>query len=269
MTVPATKWNYQITKATEIATVIKKAFQVAKHGRPGPVLIDITKNAQIEQFDDSHRYPSNAWSANVSPILESALIKEAAYLINRAQRPIIFAGHGITIAQAEKSLLRLAEQANVPVATTLLGLSSFPSQHPLFKGMLGMHGNYAANVLSNQADVVLAVGMRFDDRVTGDLMKYLRQAKVIHIDIDEAEINKNVKANVALNIDAKIGLTALTPFLCHKKRESWHKKFLAYYQKEKTAVIEKSIHPQTGKISMAEFVHLLSQKTQGQARLPV
>ena len=267
MSVPATKWNYQITSAAEIPQIIHKAFKVARSGRPGPVLIDITKNAQIELLEYNTSKSDFKFKPKQCPPLDDKLVQMAAELLNNAKRPIVLAGHGITIAQAESELLKLAEKADLPITSTLLGLSAFPSEHKLFKGMLGMHGNYAANILSNQADVVLAVGMRFDDRVTGDLSRYLNDAKVIHIDIDPAELDKNVQTDVALNIDAKLALSALLPLVQKKQHDAWHAEFTKERNKENKTVIEKDIAPQSGKIKMAEFVNLLSQKTEGNALL--
>ena len=267
MTIPITKWNYQITSASEVPDVIEKGFTIARSGRPGPVLIDITKNAQIEKYRYDHRKTITPFQDKPLPAFDSTSIKEAGDLLNTAKRPIILVGHGVTISRAENEILQLAEKANIPVASTLLGLSAFPTGHPLFKGMLGMHGNYAANVLSNKADVVLAVGMRFDDRVTGNVSKYLRNSKIIHIEIDPSELNKTVKADIALNTDAKLGLSALLPFLKDRQHKKWHNQFTKSHEKENKLVIEKSIHPTSGPIKMAEFIHLLSEKTKGNALL--
>ncbi len=264
MTVPATKWNYQITAAHEIDEAVAKAFAVASSGRPGPVLLDITKNAQVELFTVQENFVAS-YQPKAALIPDKALIEEAADLLNAAERPMVLVGQGITIAGAEAELQAVVEKANLPIASTLLGLSAFPSKHPLFKGMLGMHGNYAPNVLSDKADVVLAVGMRFDDRVTGKLNEYLPHTKVIHIEIDPAELDKNVTPAVALNADAKTALAALLPYLDANQHPAWHAQFDKQYQQERLAVIEKEIAPQQGQIKMAEFVNLLSEKTQGEA----
>ncbi len=267
ITVPITKWNYQITSASEIFDIIAKAFTVARSGRPGPVLIDITKNAQLEVVDYDESSKKTPYCPHVHPPLDRTLVQEAAELLNNAKRPLVLAGQGVTLARAENELLQLAERADLPVAATLLGLSCFPSKHRLFVGMLGMHGNYAPNILSNEADVVLAVGMRFDNRVTGKLLGYLSNAKIIHIEIDPAEINKNVRVDIALNTDAKLGLSALLSFLKSATHAAWHAEFKRAHDEEKKRVIEKDIHPQEGKIKMAEFVHVLSEKTRGEALL--
>ena len=194
-------------------------------------------------------------------------MRSAAALINQAKKPYLLAGHGISIANAEEELLNFAEKTSIPVACTLHGLSAFPTDHHLYVGMLGMHGNYGANILTNEADLIIAVGMRFDDRVTGNLDSYARQAKIIHIEIDPAEINKNVHADIALLADAKYALRELINHIQPKKHESWLKKFKSCYEKEYEKVISNEIYPADGKIKMAEVVHLLSNKTQGQAIL--
>lgn len=207
MSLQITKWNYQITSAKEIPASVAKAFYLAQSGRKGPVLLDITKDAQLEYLD--YRY--QAWSPKkISlPVKNDDAIKSAADLINQAKKPYLLAGHGIVMAKAEQELLKFAEKTGIPVASTLLGLSAFPAGHPLNVGMLGMHGNYAANLLTNEADLLIAIGMRFDDRVTGNLNTYAKQAKLIHIDIDPAEINKNVHADVPLQMDARLALQEL------------------------------------------------------------
>ena len=199
ISMPVTKWNFQITKAEEISEAIAKAFYIAKTGRPGPVLLDITKNAQFSEIDFKYAPCEKIRSYHPYPSINSAQIEQAAELINNAKKPYILAGHGILISCAEKELLQLSEKADIPVAQTLLGLSCFPPDHRNYVGYLGMHGNYGPNIKTNECDVLIAIGMRFDDRVTGDLSKYARQAKVIHIEIDPSEINKNVKATIGIN----------------------------------------------------------------------
>ncbi len=267
MTVPVTKWNYQITCAKEIPAAIAKAFRVAASGRPGPVLLDITKDAQVECF--AYRQPDDvaAKKKMQRQAVPDEAIKQAAALINQAKKPYLLVGHGVLISGAQAALKQLAEKADMPVASTLLGLSAFPSGHRLFKGMLGMHGNYAANMLSNEADVILAVGMRFDDRVTGNLKEYIKQAKVIHIDIDQAEIDKNVASCVAIEADAKQALQALLPHVAHHQHSQWHQQFSSHYKLEYERVIQDEIHPHEGQIKMAEVVHMLSEKTEGKALL--
>lgn len=266
MTTSITKWNYQITSAKEIPYVIAKAFYIAQLGRPGPVLIDITKDAQIEMFeykDESFNFTA------LNKKFESHFIDNislAITLINNAKKPYILAGHGVTLAKAENELLAFANKVKIPVACTLLGLSAFPCDHPLYVGMLGMHGNYAANVLTNDADVIIAIGMRFDDRVTGNLNSYAKQAKIIHIDIDPSEINKNVKCTVALIGDAKEIVEILQEGVHENNHDNWIDKFKKYYEREYNEVIHKELnHKNEKEIKMAEVVHLLSQKTNGNA----
>ncbi|QLE79286.1 biosynthetic-type acetolactate synthase large subunit [Francisella sp. Scap27] len=267
MSVAATKWNYQITDPNEIPEVFKKAFEIAKSGRPGPVLIDITKDAQtaLMEYKQAQGNINGKWLHK--PMIDMDEILRASELINNAKRPIVLAGHGVMLSGAEDSLLKLAEKANLPVVCTLLGLSSFPYKHDLYKGMLGMHGNYAANVLCNEADVVLAVGMRFDDRVTGKLDEYLNNAKIIHIEIDPSEIDKNVKADVGINSDAKEAIDALIPYIAEQNHETWHKEFADEHSKEVAAVIDDETNPISGDIKMAEVISLVSEKTNGEATI--
>ncbi|MCF6765014.1 biosynthetic-type acetolactate synthase large subunit [Thiotrichales bacterium 19S3-7] len=265
MTVTSTKWNYQITNPDEIPYIFKKAFEIARSGRPGPVLIDITKDAQVNLTEYKKAQANQQAKWLKKPLMNMNSIHKASELLNQAERPIILAGHGVIIAKAEKELLQLAEKGDIPIACTLLGLSSVASTHRLYKGMLGMHGNYAANVLSNQADVVLAVGMRFDDRVTGKLSDYLPNAKVIHIEIDSAEIDKNIKADIGIHADAKDALSALIPYLKCNVHQNWHDEFKHYYQKELACVIKHETNPNNGPIKMAEVIDLVSRKTHGNA----
>ncbi|MFC4892957.1 biosynthetic-type acetolactate synthase large subunit [Pseudofrancisella aestuarii] len=265
MTVAATKWNYQITDPNEIPYIFKKAFEIAKSGRPGPVLIDVTKDAQVGmmEYKEAESTPNSKWTRK--PVMNMDSVLKASELINNAKKPILITGHGVMLSGAEEAMLALAEKASLPVVSTLLGLSSFPVEHPLYKGMLGMHGNYAANVLCNEADVVIAVGMRFDDRVTGDLNNYLPNAKIIHIEIDLSEINKNVVVEVPIHADAKEALLALIPYVCKNSHEDWHKLFSEMYQKEVDAIIKNETKPKDGQLKMAEVVNLLSEKTKGEA----
>jgi len=265
ITTPITKWNYQITDAAEIPQIIAKAIYIARTGRPGPVVIDIARNAQISNLDFSYKKCSfiESYQPNYSPNLRQ--IKSAAELINKAKRPLVLSGHGVIISQAQNELLTLIEKASLPTAFTLLGLSTFPSRHPLNMGMLGMHGNYGPNILTNKADVILAIGMRFDDRVTGRLANYAKQARIIHIDIDPAELNKNVRADIPLVADAKIALKALIPLIEKKSRSNWLTEFNKYQKIEKERVIHKEIHPKGNYITMAEVINLLSEKTSGKA----
>lgn len=265
VTTPITKWNYQIHRAQEIPEIMAKAFHIANSGRPGPVLIDITKNAQFESMNFS--YPKKIEIVGYKPNYEPNLrqIQYAAELINKSEKPFILAGHGILISKAENELLALAEKGSIPVGLTLLGLSAFPSAHDLYAGMLGMHGNYGPNILTNKADVIIAVGMRFDDRVTGRLSDYARNAKVIHIDIDPAELNKNVRTEVPIVADAKKALQALIEHIEKKDRTSWVAQFKQCYKQEEDKVIKHDIHPLKGEIKMAEAINMLNEKTKSEA----
>lgn len=262
MTLAVTKWNAQITSAKEIPAVLAKAFHVARTGRPGPVLIDITKDAQLAYVDFSYQ-PFLAERKPV-PSLDSQDFDRAALLINQAKKPLLLVGQGITLAKSENALLHFAEKTGIPVACTLLGLSAFPSTHPLYVGLLGMHGNYAANVLTNQADVLIAVGMRFDDRVTGQLDAYAKQAKIIHIDIDPAEINKNVHADVAIVCDAKEALIGLVSRVLNATHDTWRQQFHVLQEKEQAAVVFPELNGDAS-LKMAEVVHCLSLLTKGHA----
>jgi acetolactate synthase I/II/III large subunit len=267
ITTPITKWNYQVNDANEIPEIIAKAFHIAKSGRPGPVLIDITKNAQFGNMTKEFSYPEKviikSYQPNLTPNIKQ--IKLATDILNESKKPLMLIGHGILISNAENELLDFAEKSGIPVASTLLGLSSFPTKHPLYVGMLGMHGNYGPNILTNQADVILAIGMRFDDRVTGRLDSYAKQARVIHIDIDPAELNKNVKAEVPIVADAKQALIELTKYINHNKYDSWLADFKECSDIEYEKVIKNITKPAEGKIRMAEFINALSEKTNGDA----
>ncbi|HWY79372.1 MAG TPA: biosynthetic-type acetolactate synthase large subunit [Candidatus Sulfotelmatobacter sp.] len=265
ITTPITKWNYQITKASEIPEVFAKAFYIANTGRPGPVLIDITKNAQVEMMEFSYKRSPQIVGYQPNTIANDRQIEIAASLLNKAERPFMFIGHGVLIAKAEKAVKELVEKIGIPVGSTLLGLSAVPTDHPLFVGMLGMHGNYGPNVLTNQADVILAVGMRFDDRVTGRLSDYAKQAKIIHIDIDPAELNKNVRTDVPIVADAKVALMALLSKVNKNEHSEWIKQFRAFDKEEFEKVKEPEMHPEEGEITMAEVVSMLSDKTKGEA----
>src|SRR3954447_14884275 len=238
ITTPVTKWNYQVTDATEIPSVLAKAFYIAKSGRPGPVVIDITKNAQIQKFDYSGYEPCNhIRSYRPKPIVRKEYIEEAAKLINEAKKPFVIFGQGVILGRAENEFKVFIEKGGLPAAWTILGLSALPTDHPLNVGMLGMHGNYGPNVLTNDCDVLIAVGMRFDDRVTGRLDKYAKQAKVVHLDIDPSEIDKNVKATVGVWGDCKETLPILTELVEPKQHTEWLKRFAEYRQIEEDKVI--------------------------------
>ncbi len=265
LTMPITKWNFQITKASEIPGAFAKAFYLANTGRKGPVVLDITKDAQLQEVPFHYeKYPIVRSYAPL-PTLNKDKVKEAADMINQAKKPYILAGHGILLSGAEKEFKEFAEKASIPIGCTLLGISAIPDEHPLNAGMLGMHGNYGPNVKTNECDVLIAIGMRFDDRVTGDIKRYAKQAKVIHIEIDPAEIDKNVKSNVAINADAKAALEALTPLIEKKSHDQWLEEFRACEQIEFEKVIKNEITPANGNIKMGEVINQVSEKTKGEA----
>lgn len=259
------KHNYLITSPKEIAEAIKEAFHIANTGRPGPVVVDIAKNAQIEKAEFT--YPIKLNLPGYNPTLEGNIlqIKKAAELINNAKKPQILAGHGVLISHGEKELMELAQKADIPVTNTLHGLSSFPRNHRLFAGMLGMHGNYGANMCSQEADVLIAIGMRFDDRVTGRLSHYAREAQIIHIDIDPAEQGKNVKADVPIVGDAKRVLAALIKYVKRDSHTAWLERFEMYDKKEKEKVTDREVYHPTGGLKMGEVVKAISDATKGEA----
>lgn len=265
VSMPVTKWNCQIKKSCDIPEIIAKAFYIAKSGRPGPVLIDITKDAQYEEFNFRYRKCNYIRSYNPNIALHTKAIESAAIMINHAERPLILAGHGVLMSKAEKELKEFAEKTGIPVALTLMGLSAFPSNHRLYAGMLGMHGNYGPNILTNEADLIIAIGMRFDDRVTGDLDKYAKKASIIHIEIDEAEINKNVMVDVEINNDAKEALKYLIPLVNKNSFESWIREFRIYDKTEYDNVIKPETKPGSGEIRMGEVVSQISDITKGEA----
>ena len=265
ITIPITKWNYQVTSAEEIPEIIAKAFFVARSGRPGPVLVDITKNAQVEKVAYNYKPYTSLESYQIPHVPDPEDIATAAKLIEGSQRPLILAGHGVLIAKAEQELINLAERCEIPVACTLHGLSAFPTGHRLYAGMLGMHGNYGANLLTNKADLIIAVGMRFDDRVTGDLSRYARNAKVIHLEIDPAEVNKNVKADVALVGDAKQSLLGITAAVASGQHKEWLAEFAQCDQVEMTKVIAPALEAQGELLNMVQVVRALSDATAGEA----
>jgi acetolactate synthase-1/2/3 large subunit len=266
ITTPVTKWNYQITDATEIPEVVSKAFYIARSGRPGPVLIDITKNAQIQKFDYSGYTPCNhIRSYRPKPIIRNEYIEQAAALINQAKKPFVLWGQGVILGEAEMEFKAFIEKSGIPSAWTILGAGAIPTDHPLNVGMLGMHGNYGPNVLTNECDVMIAIGMRFDDRVTGRLDKYAKQAKIIHLDIDPSEIDKNVQTTVPVWGDCKETLPALTAKIQQKSYPEWLQKFRDFEQKEIEAVINEELHPKTGELTMGEVIHQLNELTHGEA----
>ncbi|QQG40652.1 MAG: biosynthetic-type acetolactate synthase large subunit [Candidatus Levyibacteriota bacterium] len=264
MTTPITKWNYQITKAYEIVNVIAKAFSIAKSGRPGPVLIDITKDAQIDTGSFSYK-PYQIKKTYLSLITQKNNIKKAADLLNNAKRPYVLIGHGVQISYAEKELLQFVEKGGFPTAATIHGLSSLPANHPLYVGMLGMHGNYGSNILTNKADVIIAIGMRFDDRVTGRIKDYAPQAKIVHVDIDQSEHNKIIKTALAIVGDAKEVLRKLIPLIKKNSHAEWIKEFRKCDAIEYEKAVRPEMAPTTPLIKMAEVIAMLSKKTNGQS----
>ena len=251
---PVTKWNYQITRADEIPEIMAKAFYIAKAGRPGPVLIDITKNAQFDELDFTYEHCTGVRSYNPAPKPKKNDIEAAAELINNAKRPYIIFGQGVILGEAEDELKAFVEKTGIPAAWTILGLSALPTDHPLNVGMVGMHGNYGPNVLTNECDVLIAIGMRFDDRVTGNLETYAKQAKIIHLEIDPAEIDKNVKVDVAVLGNAKESLELLLPKVNKNSHEEWHAEFAKKYEEEFEAVIKNDLHPTKEGLTMGEVV---------------
>ena len=265
ISMPVTKWNIQVTKAEDIAPALAKAFYIARTGRPGPVLVDITKDAQFGMVDFIYEPCVSIRSYSIKPTINQALIEEAAELINQAKKPYLLIGQGIFLSNAEKELLAFAEKSGIPVAATLLGLGAFPTDHEQYVGYLGMHGNYAPNVLTNECDVLIAVGMRFDDRVTGDVSRYAKQAKVIHIDIDKAELNKIIPAEVAIHADAKEALLLLMEAVQPRTHGQWLQQFKDLEAVESNEIVEAAIHPESEELKMAEVVHQLSELTDGKA----
>ena len=262
---PVTKWNYQITKASEIPEIIAKAFYIAKSGRPGPVLIDITKDAQFEEFEFHYSKCEKIRSYKAVPKFDVEKIKEAATLINNAKKPFIVWGQGVIIGKAEKEFKKFIEKADIPSASTVLGLSALETKHPLHVGMVGMHGNYAPNVLTNQCDVLIAIGMRFDDRVTGSLNTYAKQAKVIHFEIDPAEIDKNVKTDIAVLGDVKETLNEIMKFVDKSSHKGWMKEFDKLYKIEVDKVIKDQLNPKKKGLTMGEVLGGINKETKGDA----
>ncbi len=258
---PVTKWNHQITKVEEIPEVMAKAFYIAKSGRPGPVLIDITKNAQFDELDFSYEHCTGVRSYKPVPKPDMESIEAAAELINNAKKPLIVFGQGVIIGHAEEELKALVEKAGIPSAWTILGLSALDSDHPLNVGMVGMHGNYAPNILTNECDLLIAIGMRFDDRVTGSLDTYAKQAKVIHFEIDPAEVNKNVPVDVAVLGNSKETLGLILPKIKENTHQDWHNEFKKKYQIEYDTVIKKELHPTKDGLTMAEVIREINEAT--------
>jgi acetolactate synthase-1/2/3 large subunit len=265
VSMPITKWNCQVKKPQDIPGTIAKAFYIATTGRPGPVLIDIAKDAQLEKLQFKYKKCDYLRSYNPHIPLNTKAVESAAIMINHAEKPLILAGHGVLLAQAENELMEFAEKTGIPVAVTLLGLSCFPAGHRLYTGFLGMHGNYGPNLLTNEADLIIAIGMRFDDRVTGNLKKYAKQARIIHIEIDEAEINKNVLVDLEIYSDAKEVLQHLIPLVKQNSYETWIREFRICDKTEYDQVIKEETKPEQGNIRMGEVVRLISELTDGDA----
>jgi len=264
---PVTKWNCQITKASQIPEVMAKAFYIAKSGRPGPVLIDITKDAQFEEFDFKYEKCKGIRSYTPVPKTDKTAVAKAAELINSAKKPMIVWGQGVILGEAEKELTEVIEKAGIPSAWTILGASAIPTSHPLNIGMVGMHGNYAPNILTNECDVLIAIGMRFDDRVTGNLNTYAKQAKVVHFEIDPAEIDKNVKTDIAVLGDAKASLKELLPLLNKTSHPEWLERFKDLYKTEFEKVIRNDIHPTKEGLTMGEVMNEINKQSKGEAAI--
>ena len=267
VTQPISKWSYQIRRAEDVAWAVARAFYIAKSGRPGPVVLDFAKNAQVEMVDYEPVDLDFIRSYDPIPDTDRVELQHAADLINAAQKPFVLVGQGVELGNAQAELVAFLEKADIPCGRTLLGLSAIPTDHPLNKGMLGMHGNLGPNVKTNECDVLIAVGMRFDDRVTGNLNTYAKQAKIIHMDIDPSEINKNVKVDVAILGDCKETLAELTKLVRENKHTAWIESFEAYEQKEYTHVIEKEVFPKEGPLNMGEVVRAVSEASNNEAVL--
>ncbi len=262
---PITKWNYQITKASEIPEVLAKAFYIAKSGRPGPVLIDITKDAQFASLEFSYKKCSGIRSYQPVPEMNLLEVERAAEVINKAKKPMIVWGQGVILGGAEEIFKKVVEKTGIPAAWTILGLSALPTDHPLNVGMVGMHGNYAPNMKTNECDVLIAIGMRFDDRVTGNLEHYAKQAKVIHFEIDPAEVNKNVKADYPVLGDVKETLKALLELLEPKSHDEWHQEFKDMYKTEYEKVIKGNMDPSKPGLGMGEVIQEINNFSKGDA----
>jgi acetolactate synthase I/II/III large subunit len=266
ITAPTTKWSYQVTDANEIPSVLAKAFYIAGSGRPGPVLIDIAKNAQLQKFEyNGYKKCEHIRSYRPKPIIRKEYIERAAELINSAKKPFVIFGQGILLGKAEKEFKHFVEKSGIPAAWTIMGMGAIPSDHPLAVGMLGMHGNYGPNLLTNECDVLIAVGMRFDDRVTGRLDKYAKQAKVIHLDIDPSEIDKNVKTTVPVWGDCKETLPMLSALIEKKSHPIWLQKFQDCYAKEKATCIDAELNSMHDELTMAEVIAAVNELTNGDA----
>ena len=264
---PVTKWNYQITKASEIPEIFAKAFYIARSGRPGPVLIDITKDAQFDTFNFSYQKCTGVRSYKPFLALDNHSVTQAAELINKAKKPFIVWGQGVILGGAEEEFKDFVEKSGIPAAWTILGLSALPTAHPLNVGMVGMHGNYGPNLLTNECDLFIAIGMRFDDRVTGDLNTYAKQAKIIHFEIDPAEINKNVEADIPILGNCKESLAVLLPLIEKRSHTHWLDRFHELMKVEVKEVIDKDLRPEKDGLTMGEVIVSINKHTQGDAVL--
>ena len=262
---PVTKWNCQVTKAADIPIVLAKAFYIAKSGRPGPVLIDITKDAQFEMMEYSYKKCNSVRSYNPVPDYSIDMIKKATKLIDNAKKPFIVFGQGVILGNAEQEFKDFIEKTGIPAAWTILGLSALPTNHRLNVGMVGMHGNYGPNVLTNECDLLIAIGMRFDDRVTGNLNTYAKQAKIIHMEIDPAEINKNVECDVPILGNIKSTLPVLNSMVKNNSHDTWLNEFSTYYKKEYNKVIDKEVNPSKDGLTMAEVIKEINLASNGDA----
>jgi acetolactate synthase-1/2/3 large subunit len=265
ISMPVTKWNYQITKASEIPEIFAKAFYIAKSGRPGPVLIDITKDAQFELFDYEYSKCKGIRSYNPLPEIDSSYIDNAVKLINKAKKPFIVWGQGVILGNAEEEFKTFVEKSGIPAAWTILGVSALPTSHKLNVGMVGMHGNYGPNILTNECDLLIAIGMRFDDRVTGDPKTYAKQAKIIHLDIDPAEINKIIKVEVPIIGDCKESLKLITEKIEKKSHEKWISNFDDLMKIEFDKVINSDLNPSKKGLTMGESIIAINEQTKGDA----
>lgn len=264
---PISKWSYQIRHAGDVAWAVSRAFYIARTGRPGPVVLDFPRNAQVEEIDWEPMKVNFVRSYVPYPKLDSEAVRQAADLINNAKKPLALVGQGVELGNAQVELRAFLEKADIPAGRTMLGLSALPSNHPLNVGMLGMHGNYAVNLKEQECDVLIAIGMRFSDRVTGNIKTYAKQAKIIHLDIDRSEIDKNVKADVPVVADCKESLPAITALLHKNEHQAWRDSFMELDQKEREKVIEPAIHPQAGPLLMGEVVNMVAEKSNDDAVL--
>ena len=264
---PISKWSYQIRHAQDVAWAVSRAFYIARTGRPGPVVLDFPRNAQVEEIEWKPQQVDFVRSYVPYPKLDTEAVRQAAEIINSAKKPLALVGQGVELGHAQEELQAFLEKADIPAGRTMLGLSALPSNHPLNVGMLGMHGNYAVNMKEQECDVLIAIGMRFSDRVTGNLKTYAKQARVIHLDIDKSEIDKNVKTDVAVVADCRESLPALTALLHPAKHYEWRESFKPLDAKEREKVIEPAIHPKEGPLLMGEVVNAVAEATRGEAVL--